>query len=480
MAFDLLREGVLQGVLLAGSLFILGQFGHAQPSKRTMILAFLPPALLIPSFWLPWIADGLRLYLPVLVLALLVDRFFLSIPPKRLNISRHMKSQWAIGQRNPVTLTVSNAHHLPFNGFIRDGIPAGLYLEEADDAVLALTIPASIGTEVGTQSVSYALRATQRGPYEFDRPQLRYASRWGLLWILVDAPEQSTTEETDNTIRVLPDWRRERRLRLLAAKAGRSGETDKRGRGTEGDRFSNLRPYSAGDALRKMAWQATARLDAPVVRVFEPAVEQPLLLLLDAGQRMASTTHGLQKYDWALGTALALAGVALDRRNKVGIGVFGSRVLAETPLRSGRGQRQRILDTLSATQVQATEADYERVLPHFARPLQQTTLIVLFTDLADPVAAASLSQSLRCFSTRHPILLVTVSDSHLTQAAYQWPSSAHAAYQRGAAQDLLALRRGTLKLLTQGTQNRRIAIVDAPPEKLDEALLKHYFRLQQA
>ena len=475
MAFDLFQEGVLQGVLLAISLFVLGKFGQAQPSRRTLFLAFLPTILLIPAFWLPWLADGLRLYLPTLTLILLIDCFGLSLRPQQLTFGRTMNVKWAIGQRNSITLFINNQSQKPLIGFVQDGIPEGLQADDKASAPLPLRIEGG-----GQQAITYFLRAHQRGPYRFELPQIRYASPLGLLWRIAERPQKTDNVDIEEFIRVLPDWRRERRLRLLAARAGRTGETDKRGCGTEGDRFSNLRPYSAGDALRKMAWQATARLDAPVVRVFEPAVEQPLLLLLDAGQRMAGIAHGLQKYDWVLGTALALAGVALDRRNKVGVGIFSSKILAETALRSGRGQRQHILDTLSITQVQTTEADYESVLPHFARPLKQSTLVILFTDLADPIAAAGLSQSLRCFSTRHPVLIVTVFDSQLTQAATQWPESSHEAYRRGAAQDLLNLRRHTLKVLTQGIRGRRVTIVDSPPEKLDEALLRHYFRMQQA
>jgi uncharacterized protein (DUF58 family) len=413
---------------------------------------------------------GVRFYLPALLLTLLADRFLLSAPPERLRLTRSVKTKWPIGGQNPVSLTIINEHPAPLRVWVQDSLLSEASFGSAPDgliAPIALDVSAS-----GQASTAYTLCPTRRGPLRFGRIYARYASRLGLLWLTVEGGESET-------VRVLPDWRQAHRLRLMASRAGQAGEVRRWGLGAEGGHFSGLRHYVAGDELRKMAWQATARLDAPVIRVFEPTVEQPVLVLLDAGRRMGVTVEGLQKYDWALNTALAFIGVALDRRNDVGIGVFGNRILAETPISAGRPQRQRILNLLAETEVQALEADYEAVFPQFTQSLKRPTLIVLFTDLADPVAATALTRGLTAFPACHPLLVATVSDSALAREADQWPTTPGDAYRRGVAQDLCDLRRHTLKILAQSARGRQIAIVDAPAEQLDEALLRHYFHLRR-
>jgi uncharacterized protein (DUF58 family) len=45
--------------------------------------------------------------------------------------------------------------------------------------------------------------------------------------------------------------------------------------------FAGVRPYQAGDQLRRIHWKATARLGRPVSRRYDPAREREVLLALD-------------------------------------------------------------------------------------------------------------------------------------------------------------------------------------------------------
>lgn len=465
----ILKAIIVQGILTTGVLLFLGRWGRAQPTRRTLALAFAPVLLLLPAFRIPWLAGGIHFYWPLLLLALLTDCFLLSAPPDRIRLTRTVKPKQAIGERNSVSLTVFNDHSASLRAWVQDGIISGPPFDNPPAGFLepiAINIPA-----FGQESVAYTLRPLQRKPIRFGRIRLRYASRLGLLWLTTEGGEPET-------VCVLPDWRRAHRLRLLASRAGQASEIRRWGLHSESGYFSGLRHYVSGDELRKMAWQATARLDSPVVRVFEPTVEQPVLVLLDAGRRMGAVVERLQKYDWALNTALAFIGVALDHHNDVGVGVFGSHILTETLISAGHSQRRHILELLAKTEVQALEADYEGVFPQFARSLKRPTFIVVLTDLADPAAAAALIRGLNTFPACHSLLVVTVSDSTLTKKANQWPTTPQDAYRRGVAQDLCDLRRLTLKTLAHGAHGRRLAIVDAPPKRLDETLLRHYFRLR--
>jgi uncharacterized protein (DUF58 family) len=244
----------------------------------------------------------------------------------------------------------------------------------------------------------------------------------------------------------------------------------------EGTQFSGLRHYFAGDDIRKIAWQATARQDIPVVRTFTHEVEQPILVLLDAGRKMDVRVNQLQKYDWALNTALAFMGVAIDRGDAVGAGTFSNRILSSIPLKTGRRHLNRLLDLLGETEVQPVEPDYEAVMLQFARGLKRRSLVVIFTDLIDPLASRSLLASLRSFSRNHMLMVVTLADSQTIAKAEMLPETPYEAYQKGVALDLLALRRETQMALSK---NKKAIIIDAPPDKLDETLIARYLELKR-
>jgi uncharacterized protein (DUF58 family) len=67
------------------------------------------------------------------------------------------------------------------------------------------------------------------------------------------------------------DWQGER--------ATRTGRID------DPSRFAGVRPYAAGDPVRRLHWRATARLGQPVVKRFDPARERDVVIVLDIETR---------------------------------------------------------------------------------------------------------------------------------------------------------------------------------------------------
>lgn len=92
------------------------------------------------------------------------------------------------------------------------------------------------------------------------------------------------------------------------------------------------RDYQPGDELRHMDWRQTARLRRPIVRRFESEAASDWVLLLDASSSMA--LHAA-KWQAAVQAAAAMAYALLQVGHRVGLLVFGARVLAECP--RGRG-----------------------------------------------------------------------------------------------------------------------------------------------
>ncbi len=462
---DQLKDSMVQLAFVLGAAFLLGKIAKAQPSGYALGLVLLPVLLLLLSFWLPWMATVAIFYTPLLMLVLLVDGFFLSVPARYISLTRSLSRKFSIGQKNQVVLTVINNSGKAITGMVRDSVPDGLMVDQTPEG---LTLPVEV-LPYNHQALAYELFPTRRGLYRFEKIHFRYKSRLGLLWLTVRGGRP-------DKVQVTPDLRRVRQMRLSASRAQNVGELQKRALGLEGTQFSGLRHYFAGDDIRKMAWQATAKLDIPVVRTYTHEVEQPILILLDAGRKMDVTVNRLQKYDWALNTALAFMGVAIDRGDAVGAGTFSNRILANMSLGTGRHHLSRLLDLLAETKVQAVEPDYETVMLQFARSLKRRALVVIFTDLIDPIASRSLLASLKSFSKNHVLMVVTLADSETIRQAEMMPENAYEVYQKGVALDLLELRRQTQMALAK---NNNAIVLDAPPEKLDETLIARYMELKR-
>lgn len=462
---DQLRDSTLQLAFVAATALLLGCIRRAQPTGLTLWLILVPVPLLALSMWWPWLTWVAAFYTPLLMLLLMIDGFLLSVPTRYISLSRAMGEKFSIGQKNGIQLSVVNNSHQPLALTLRDSVPEGL-LHGQTGGVLDLPMTVAAFSQA---SVHYEVLPTRRGLYRFERIHARYKSRLGLLWLTLRG-------ERPETVQVVPDLRRIRQMRLKASKAQNAGELQKRSLGMEGTQFSGLRHYFAGDDVRKLAWQATAKLDVPVVRTFAHEVEQPILVLLDAGRAMNVPVKHLQKFDWALNTALAFMGVAIDRGDAVGAGIFANRVLANVPMGTGRHHLSRLLDALGQVQVQPVEPDYEAFMLQFARGLKRRSLVVVLTDLIDPIASRSLVASLKSFSRNHVLMVVTLADSQIACTADMLPQSPYAVYQKGVALDLLALREETRHLLCKGKQ---AIVVDAAPETLDETLIARYLELKR-
>ena len=131
--------------------------------------------------------------------------------------------------------------------------------------------------------------------------------------------------------------------RILAQRGvarDRGGRHLTRQRGT-GMELRELREYVPGDAIRRIAWRATARRGRPQVRDFEEESIRRIQLLLDIGPTMRAGPSGQSPLDRAIDLCATLAEGAIHDR--LGLTTFDLRVYGHLQPASGRIQLQRTL-----------------------------------------------------------------------------------------------------------------------------------------
>jgi uncharacterized protein (DUF58 family) len=240
-----------------------------------------------------------------------------------------------------------------------------------------------------------------------------------------------------------------------------------RGAGTE---FESLREYAAGDAFRSIDWKASARRRRPMVVQYEVDRSQQVIVALDAGRLMHPRIGPQRKFDYALTAALSVARVAEAAGDAVGLVAFAARPLLDVAARRGSAHHAALVRAACDLQPVFEEPDYEGIAAGIATRCRKRSLVVLFTDLFDPVASAAVLSSLAPLARRHLVMCVLMNDAAIATALGGEPQTPRDAYRAGVAITLADQRRAAIAVL----RSRGIIVVDAPATALTVALLDAY------
>jgi uncharacterized protein (DUF58 family) len=170
------------------------------------------------------------------------------------------------------------------------------------------------------------------------------------------------------------------RLELLARKIFRGllrGErtTSRRGRGLE---FSDFRQYRPGDDFRHIDWNIYSRLDQLFLKLHASEEDLTLHLIVDASASMGFGEPS--KFDHARRLAAALAYIALNNLDRVGVSVLADGLGASLPPIKARHHLARLLAFLRELPC-AGATRFGTALRDFATRTRSPGLVILISDL---------------------------------------------------------------------------------------------------
>jgi uncharacterized protein (DUF58 family) len=205
-----------------------------------------------------------------------------------------------------------------------------------------------------------------------------------------------------------PDFlRRLGRLRLAVRRrfAGSSAGSRRSLRRGSSAEFAEHRPYYPGDDVRRIDWNAYARLEELVLRLYVAEEDLHLHLLLDRSASLGVGTP--RKFDIAKQAAAAIGYVALSGSERVSVLPFGETLAA--PIPSMRGQKRigtllRHLDALDVSGGTSFEASITRFLSRSPRP----GVVVVVSDFLDPEGFSAPLDKL--IAHKHEPVLIQVLD----------------------------------------------------------------------
>lgn len=145
--------------------------------------------------------------------------------------------------------------------------------------------------------------------------------------------------------------------------------------------FADYRNYTPGDDFRYIDWNAFARLDELLLKLYEEREDLHIYFLVDVSQSM---TYGeLPKLIYAKRVAAALAYIGLSNLDRIGITAFNTTDMNRLPTERGKGKIFTVLNFLD--QINGSgETDLEHAFQTFVHQTKRRGLVVLISDLFDP------------------------------------------------------------------------------------------------
>lgn len=174
------------------------------------------------------------------------------------------------------------------------------------------------------------------------------------------------------------------RVRSGAMKGER--RSNKRGTSIE---FADYRNYSPGDDLRRLDWNIYARLDRPLMKVFEDEEDLAVHLLLDSSGSMAGTPQenpDWEKFTYARRLLAALGYVSLASNDRLVMTALEGSDTADTPRfgpARGRQWSMRLFQYMNSLEAAGT-TDLNATLKRYAMQIGRPGLCVLASDLFSP------------------------------------------------------------------------------------------------
>jgi uncharacterized protein (DUF58 family) len=169
----------------------------------------------------------------------------------------------------------------------------------------------------------------------------------------------------------------------------------------------DLREYQLHDDVRRIDWNATARLDTPFVRDYLEDREIPVWFLLDMSPSMQFEGVSVSKHAVLMEFTLLMCRLMLGRGNRAGAMIFSGQVDRTIPANGGRRQLLHILNEVGNYRPGRQATDLKAVLAHAARVIRRRSLVFVVSDF---ISGPGWEDALRLLAVKHDVVAVRLTD----------------------------------------------------------------------
>jgi uncharacterized protein (DUF58 family) len=174
----------------------------------------------------------------------------------------------------------------------------------------------------------------------------------------------------------------------------------------KGMSFREVREYTAGDEIRTIDWNVTARFNEPFVKVFEEERELTVMLIVDISNSTMFGTKNILKRELITELSAVLAFSASANKDRIGVILFSDKIEKYIPPKKGKGHVLRIIRELIHTTPTGKSTDITGALKFFAKMVKKKSTAFLLSDFK----SHDYKDALKIANRKHDLIALKFSD----------------------------------------------------------------------
>lgn len=174
----------------------------------------------------------------------------------------------------------------------------------------------------------------------------------------------------------------------------------------QGLEFTEVRPYYAGDDVRLIDWNVSARARRLHVKRFQEERELTVLLAVDMSGSVDFGSGAQAKGEVAAELCALIAFCAIRNNDKVGLLIFTDRNELFIPPKKGRMQGLRVIREVLAFRAQHRRTDIAQAAEYVTKALTRRAIVFLVSDFM----AEGFERPLGILGRKHDVIAVTIED----------------------------------------------------------------------
>ncbi len=179
----------------------------------------------------------------------------------------------------------------------------------------------------------------------------------------------------------------------------------------QGMEFEEVRQYEAGDDIRLIDWNVTARTGYPHIKKFREERELSVVLLVDASSSGRFGTRERFKSETAAELGALLAFSAIKNNDKVGLIIFTDRIEKFVPPRKGRGHVLRLIREILFFEPKGVGTDIAGALEYLNRVIRRKSVVFLISDFL----SEGFQKPIQIANRRHDLIALKITDPRESQ-----------------------------------------------------------------
>ena len=174
----------------------------------------------------------------------------------------------------------------------------------------------------------------------------------------------------------------------------------------QGIEFEEVREYQAGDDIRAIDWNVTARTGRTYVKKFVEERELTVMILVDASRSNYFASVNKLKNQLAAEIAAVLALSAIRNNDRVGLIIFTDRIEKFIPARKGLKHVLRVIREVLYFRPEEHGTDLSQALEFLNKVMTKKTVSFIISDFLDKIEEKKLAVA----NKRHDLIAVVLND----------------------------------------------------------------------